>query len=223
LKDYFKRCGSEAVRWFRATRPGWISLGLVLIVSIIAYKLPGELTSRVRWTGTTFEFLGVTAVLVGVERARRSFGRPSIIKGLIVALAEFKYIFWRRPTTNVSISAGIGLSVGVAMGVPVIRTARTVEERLTSLEQESTETQSKIGKLESKVDQQKRELEAQIASETAQRKANDEQVKMRLEEGLIGDNNLEIAGVAFVCLGLLLACTRFRRHRVRCFDGTGGV
>jgi hypothetical protein len=102
-------------------------------------------------------------------------------------------------------SAGIALSVGVAMGVPVIRTTGTVEERLTRLERESIETQSKISKLESKVDQQKRELEAQIASETAQRKANDEQVKMRLEEGLIGDNNLEIAGVAFVCLGLLTA------------------
>jgi hypothetical protein len=161
--------------------------------------------NRVRWVGTTFEFIGLTAVLLGVERARRSFGRPSIIKGLIATIAEFRYIFWRRPPINVTMSAGLGLATSVAMGVTVMRTTGTVEERLTRLEQESAETQSKIGKLESKVDQQKRELEAQIASEAAQRKANDEEVKMRLEEGLIGDNNLEIGGVAFLCLGLLMA------------------
>ena len=29
--------------------------------------------------------------------------------------------------------------------------------------------------------------------------------------------------ILLVNLSFPLACTRFRRHRVRCFDGTGGV
>jgi hypothetical protein len=205
MRNYIKRCGSEAVRWFKITRPFWFWLGLAVIVVVITYRLPAELTNRVRWAGTAFEFFGVTAVLVGVERARRSFGRPSIVKGLALAIGEFRYIFWQRPPIMASLSASTGMAIGSSASATVVRATGTVEERLTRLEQESTEIQRDVGKLYNKLDQQKKEMQAQISLEIAERKANDEKVKQRLEEGIVGDNNLEIAGVGFLYLGLLLA------------------
>jgi hypothetical protein len=84
-----------------------------------------------------------------------------------------------------------------------LRKSGTVEERVAQLEKEILELQRIIAGVAQKADEQKRQLQARIDAEIAERKESSEQVKRRIEEGVIGDSSLEIAGVAFLYLGLL--------------------
>jgi hypothetical protein len=84
MVNYISRCASEARRWIRAGNTFWGWLALTIAILLIFYVVPGQLHDRVRWAGSVFEFLGVGAVVIGIDRARRSFGRPSVLQGMSI-------------------------------------------------------------------------------------------------------------------------------------------
>jgi outer membrane murein-binding lipoprotein Lpp len=92
------------------------------------------------------------------------------------------------------------------VGVLSVNTAdKSMEERVEQLEKEMKDLQANLGKLEQKVDQQKQELRTEIDREAAARQAGDQGVSKQVEEGMIGDSAWEVAGIVYVCLGLIMA------------------
>jgi hypothetical protein len=205
VASYVNRSASEAHRWFRAGDTFWVWLALTIVILLAFYVLPSPLPDRVRWAGTLFEFLGVSAVVIGIDRARRSFGRPSVLQGMWIWLGESRFIVFRRPPISASVNISMGIATATGVGTVVVTTTKSTEERVAQLEKEVTDLRTNIGDVDRKVDQQKREFRADLDKEAAARQAGDQGVSKKLEEGMVGDSPFELAGVFYVCLGLAMA------------------
>lgn len=207
LASYIMRSASEARRWFRAGYAFWLWATVTLAILLIFYMADGKLEDRVRWAGTLFELLGIAAIVLGIDRARRSFGKPSVLRGILIWFADIRFIFFRRPTISVSAGLAAGVGTVTAIGTIVTRAGRTAEERLADLERQTKELQANYENLGRKVDQQERQLRAELEKEAAERRISDRDISKKLEEGMIGDSNLELAGVFYLLIGLPMANT----------------
>jgi hypothetical protein len=204
LVSYITRSASEARRWLGAGNTFWIWLALTIVILFVFYVVPGQLVDRVRWAGTLFEFLGISAVVIGIDRTRRSFGKPSVLQGMWIWVREFRFIFFRRPPITLSASSSIGISSAVGVATVVTRAAKSMEERVSQLERQVTDLQTNLGNIDKKVDQQKQEFRAELDKEVAARRAADEGVSKKLEEGMVGDTSLELAGVCYLYVGMIM-------------------
>jgi hypothetical protein len=201
LASYAYQSASEARRWFRAGVTFWIWLSLTVLILILFWRAPGELADRVRWAGALFEALGVAMVVIGVDRARRSFGKPSVFKGIWIWATDFRFIFWRRPRRTISVDQTLPMASNLSVATTITRASRSVEERVTELEKQISALQVNF---DQKLDEGVREVLAELDKEAAARRAADQTVSQRLEEGIVGDSSLELAGAAYLCLGIVL-------------------
>ena len=204
LASYVSRSASETCRWFRSGDTFWIWLAVTVAILVIFYEVPGKLPDRVRWAGAVFEFLGISAVVIGINRARRSFGKPSMLQGMWTWLGEFRFIFFRRPPITGTMNITMGVDSAVFAGAVVHSAPRPIEERIARLEKQALEMEANLGNLDRKVDQQKRILMEEINKEAAARRIGDESANKKLEESMIGDSPLELAGVFYLYLGLIM-------------------
>jgi outer membrane murein-binding lipoprotein Lpp len=205
LASYIKRSASETYRWFRVGDTFWIWLAATFIILVAFYLLPYQLPDRVHWAGTLFEFMGVISVVISINRARFLFGKPSVLRGMWIWLGDFRFIFFHRPPINLSANLLEGAAAMAGVGTVVVSTSKTTEERIAQLEKQVSELQANFGTLDQKVDQQKQELRAEIDREASARQAGDQGIGKKVEEGMIGDSALEVAGIVYVCLGLIMA------------------
>jgi hypothetical protein len=206
LTRYVNRGAREASQWARKGTTFWKGLTLTLLILVVFYPFPAQLADRVRWAGTLFELIGVGAVVISINRARLSFGKPTVLSSALIWLGEVRFIFFpRQPValSAVSASAGIGLASGIALVVN--RAPKSTEERLDQLEKELKEQQANLSKLDQKIDQQKREFQAYVEKEISALQADVSVVSKNLEERMIGDSPLEVAGIVYVCIGLVMA------------------
>jgi outer membrane murein-binding lipoprotein Lpp len=120
-------------------------------------------------------------------------------------LGDFRFIFFHRPPINLSANLLEGAAAMAGVGTVVVSTSKTTEERIAQLEKQVSELQANFGTLDQKVDQQKQELRAEIDREASARQAGDQGIGKKVEEGMIGDSALEVAGIVYVCLGLIMA------------------
>ena len=202
---YFKRGAREARKWFIAGGTFWVWLALFLVILAFFYSVPGDLYDRVRWSGAAFEFLGISTVVIGINRARRLFGKPSMFRASWIWLGEFRFIILPRPPVHLTASSFMG--VGASLGVGDLRAysqPKTMEERVDQLEKDVNELRDKVGDVDRKVDQKTQALRAEIEKETSARQAGDQGLGKRLEEGMVGDSSFELAGVFYLFLGLAL-------------------
>jgi hypothetical protein len=204
LVRYLRQSASEARRWFQAGATFWIWLSVTGIILIVFRFVPGELPDRVRWAGALFELLGVSAVVIGINRARRSFGRPSVLQGVWLWLGDFHFIFFHRPLRTISVSAGMAMGSTLGVATAIGRAPKSIEERIAQIERQISELQTNLGNVEQKVDRQTRELRAELDKEAAARQAADQSVSKKLEEGMVGDSDFELAGVSYLYLGLIM-------------------
>ena len=205
LKSYVERSASEARRWFRAGNTFWIWLAVTIVILLVSYEVRhGELVDRIRWAGAAFEFLGISAVVISISRARRSFGKPSVFRGIWVWLGAFRFIFFRRPPVAIPAALLMGARPVVDVATLVFHAPKSIEERVDQLETQFTNLQTKVMNVDRKVDQPKQEVRAELDREAAERQAGDWGVSNRLEESMIGDTPLELAGIAYLYLGLAM-------------------
>jgi hypothetical protein len=206
LTNYVKRSASEACQWGRNTKPSWIWLALTCVIWLAFYSLPYDLPTRVHWAGTLFEFMGVVAVVISIDRARVSFGEPTVLRGALIRLGEFRFIFFHRPAYNLKAVGITTLSPIVSSAsMTVIKGPQTTEQRVDQLEKEVNELKTNLGKLDEKVDQHIQELRAELEKEISARQNLDQSVSKNLKEHIIGDSAWEVAGISYVCLGLIMA------------------
>jgi hypothetical protein len=73
------------------------------------------------------------------------------------------------------------------------------------LERDAKQLRTDLGILGERVREQVQELRAGLGKESAARQADVQNVSKRLEEGMIGDSHVELAGIAYLLLGLPMA------------------
>lgn len=198
------RSGSEAARFLREGKLFFQWIFAAALILAVFWAFPAELASRVRWCGTFFEFLGVGAVVLGVNRARVSFGKPSVWQLPLIWISSARFIFIKRPAITLSAHAMLGGVSGMAaLGTMYVKPV-TIEERVARLETQMEETNTKVENVRVELDKQVSAINAELQKERDEREKADKQVNQRLEEGMIGDSHLEIAGVCFLVLGLVM-------------------
>jgi hypothetical protein len=198
----FKRSFSEARRFLSEGKYfiGWLILTCLILYGF--YKVPQDLQTRLRWAGTFFEFLGVSAVVIGISHRRVSFGRPSILAWPRMWISSARYIIFRRKTGALSASSQITGAATLGEAGLIVRRPETLDERVASLEQESKAVRQEMTKLQAHMNAKTESLHNELCNERAQRERDSQSVNERLEQGMVGDSHLEIAGVAFLLLGL---------------------
>lgn len=205
LRTNLVRSGRETRRWFAGGTAFWAWCAITLAILIGFYFLPGTLSDRVRWAGTAFELMGVAVIVWGINRTRRSFGRETVLQGFWQWLCEFRFIFVRRPPISLSAHFRAGAEMSARLNVPSVWAARNPEERFEHLERAVDELRGKIDKVDTKVENKEKELRNALEKEANQREAEDKELVRRLEASMIGDNHVELAGVAYLLIGLVMA------------------
>lgn len=199
------RARRESVRWLHEGMNLWIFMLVTAFILAVFWLLPGELPSRTRWAGTAFEILGVASVVVGIERFRSDLGKPRIIQAAKSWFSSLRYIFIARPPLQASVTPGTIAMTAQALPPVVLVDGGSIEQRLDNLEKRMLSVQQDINRIDVRINDQRVEVAKKIASEAEERRSAIEDLRNHLEDGLLKDNSLEVAGVAFLLVGLLLA------------------
>jgi hypothetical protein len=182
---------------------GW--LAFMAAVLLVFWSMPAELQSRLRWAGTLFEFLGVLTVVMGINHTRVSFGRPSMLEWPRLWLSSARYIFIKRPPISANVNITVpSMTVAITAEAPRMG-SNSIEERVAWLEKESETIRVDLNKARSEFATRSDNLRRELDAERAERERDSQAVNRRLEQGMVGDSHIEIAGVAFLVLGLLFA------------------
>ena len=200
-----KRSASEANRWFLAGGTFWVWLALATTIILLFYLMPGQLHDRVRWAGTIFEFVGICVIVYGIDKTRRSFGKPFLLHEVWIWLKELRFVFVRRPTISASANLQAGAAVLASFVTVVTRKAHTIEQRIAQLETEAGQLRTDLGTLDKRVAEQFQELRTALDKEAAARQVEVLSINKRLEAEMIGHSHVELAGVAYLLLGLPMA------------------
>jgi hypothetical protein len=131
---------------------------------------------------------------------------PSIVRSTFNAemAATVAIIGKRGPiSAEVNITAP-SMTVSITAKVPSVG-LNTIEERVAWLEKESKTIRSELGDARSEFAVRTDDLRRELETERSERQRDSQAVSHRLEQGMVGDSHMEIAGVAFLVLGLLFA------------------
>jgi hypothetical protein len=208
-----KRRGRLGRAWFRDGGPLWIWLAVAAAMLVIPYVfaatllgVPIELADRLRWSGMLFQFAGLAMVVVGLNLSRQVFEQSSIWKAIVAWLGRARYMVVPPKPVNVSATAQAGAAlmaggeatVSVGKGTSIEDRVARLEEDLKRLDGKLAETKKDVGKLRS-------ETNEKIDKERSERRCEDQKISKRLETAAIGGIHLELAGVAYLVVGIALA------------------
>lgn len=182
----------------------WL-LSVAAIVVLALYLLsPWSLSDRIRWAGIFFELLGILMVVFGLSEARRQFGERGLFSYLLNTVAEFRYLFVKRPR-NVITARG-ELKSGSAVFAAAIRVGGgSLEDRVKTLEDISSNIEKRLGEQEGNQQQLRDDLESKLRAEVSEREKAVDSVRQKLKEITIGDHHLELLGLFYLILGVFFA------------------
>jgi hypothetical protein len=201
-----KRGMLETARWVRDGWIGWLAILVALLILIGLYCfLPIDLDRRLAIEGTLFQLIGLGCAANGIGRLRRYFNLEPVWKSFFKYVAKIRYIFISRPPINVSLQADLGafdtFGGAVVVGSPP---KGTPEEKMAWFETQIKELRFSIGAVDHKIGEVERNLTAAIKQEKLARETGEAKTEEKLKETTIGDWPLEIIGVAYLFVGIIL-------------------
>jgi hypothetical protein len=188
----------------------------VTAVVALAFMLPGswlevdqtapaaDLSLRVRSAGTVLQLLGLATVVAGLMRSRGVFGRLPLAAAVAERLRRFKRIIF--PKHHYLEAGNITLGMPQLSGAALVVTppAKTLEERVARLEDRTDSLSTWLSEAEERRLEDVRILTQQIRGEANEREQLAQNVDERLELAVIGGIHLEIAGVGYLALGIVM-------------------
>jgi hypothetical protein len=202
------RFGVSLIRWAFDAWRGWVPPLALVVVLMAASQLPLAPAERVlRYAGLLFQVLGILTVVSDLRGRRAMFRQPSL--GEKTAAWFRRRPRWRPEAQNIVLSAVESASVafgaesvtvwrGTAAGAPVADRLTAVEANLATLKGEHERAievlQASIGRLNSA-----------MGSERRDRDAANRALQTQLEGIGAGGINLEMMGVVWLLVGVVLA------------------
>lgn len=199
--------------WFRGGRQLWIWLvraaiifGIPFLVPATLLGLPAGLPDRMRWSGMLFQFAGLAMVVVGLNLSRQVFGRNSIWKAIIQWLGRARYIVvpLKPITGRGDLRAGLAMMGDAEVTVSGRKESQNIDERVAALEAELGRLDGKLTETRQEVRKLQSDTNDRIINEQAERQSEDQKISKRLETAAIGGIHLELAGVAYLVVGIAL-------------------
>lgn len=212
IRDGVVRRWRFARSWVRDGTPLWLWLavaavmfGLPYLFPVAAFGLDATISDRVRWSGMLFQFAGLATVVWGLNRSRELFDRPSLWKAIGQWLGRARHIV--KPPPPISATANLGAGAAAAMGTAEARvkvSGGTLEDRVKRLEEEADRLDKKLSETRRNLSELRSETNQRLGRERAERVADDRKVSRQLETATIGGIHLEVAGLAYLFVGIAM-------------------
>jgi hypothetical protein len=179
--------------------------GIPFLFPATLLGVPIEVTDRLRWSGMLFQFAGLAMVVVGLNLSRQVFGQSSIWKAIVAWFGRARYMMVPpkavTATTHLSGTASVGLSAAGALSVSK---GASIEDRVARLEDDLKRLNGKLAETKQDVRNLRSETNEKIDKERSERYSDDQKISKRLETAAIGGIHLELAGVAYLVVGITL-------------------
>ncbi len=212
LSDEFARRWSIAKEWFRDGKPLWRWLFIANLIFWSAYFFPverfdfsAEFADRLRWAGMIFQFAGLATVVWGLNESRKLFNRQPIWKAACQWLGRIRFIF--KPSRAVGRTFIFPVSGGLTMtghAAALLVKGGTLENRVARLEAGQEDIKKDISTIRGEIADQTNKAYQRIDLEKSDRETGDQRSREQLETATIGGISLEISGLAYLSVGILL-------------------
>lgn len=204
-----RRSESMTVRfgaWLAEAWPFWI--GAIGVVTACLLGGLGATTAddQVRYAGMVLQVLGVGTVAVGLSSARRLFGRPSIWQRITAWVRRVPEVI--RPKAQVvkgRLSAELPRLEGEGSGFVISQADGPVEARVEELERAVEAIRHRMSSQKQALSQKVAHVRAGLDEESVGRMESDHEILRKLEEFSVGGVHLEIVGLLWIVLGVVLA------------------
>jgi hypothetical protein len=196
----------------------WLFVGVLVGLYLVTYNFPverlwpenfkggpAEFVDRVRWFGILTEVVAIAIIANELSRSVAAFKKPKLAVRFFRWITEFRYVFIRRPPVNLSANVllgGITLTSGVAT---VTIGGGTVEQQIERLKQSLEALQENVGKISVKVEHLERNITKKFEEEAKQRHLTEQRLNDTLEQQVIGDVHIQIAGLTLLLVSIFMA------------------
>ena len=199
--------------WLWEARYTWLFLMLCAAVVLVVHAL-GCTERQVRLTGMLFQLSGVLTIAWGLRHKRKLFYKPHAFAAALNWLKRFPP--FRLPAVNASANQITVLPIVCARGRTGPPPGASIEQRVARLESHYDALYDQVGALETSSRRAGRELRETLQTESGARRAADEQLTARLDAAVAGGLQLELLGVVFFLIGILLGTSSPESRRLRC-------
>ena len=205
--DWLKKWPADLVTWLRTGWIGWLALTTPFLVFLFFFLTLMCWEPRIRLTGMLLELAGLLTVALGLRETRKLFRRQGLLSFVWNYLAAVP-LPWKAQHHTIVLGAGCivldgatssaHMTVSPAPGTPL-------EDRVARLEKEAERLSVEAFQIRQSIEDAGREYRQAIKAEAEKRKAGDQKTGMQLEEAVAGGLHLEMIGVCWIALGILLA------------------
>jgi len=194
-------------RWLTEAWRVWIPVSFVVVVLTVASQLPLSLADPVlRYCGLAFQLLGILTVVSGLRDKRRLFNRPSLVESIRLWIHRRPRWGAKQQTISVAGTGSIQISgsarVSVWRGVPA---DASVEARLAALEENLATLKTEQSEAEKRFQEATRKTNEAVDAERRARKSAIGSLRVQLEKLGAGGLHVEMMGVFWLVLGIVLA------------------
>lgn len=198
--------------WCRDGAPLWVWLVVAALLFGFAYLLPApllgepiELADRLRWSGLLFQFAGLATVVVGLNLSRQVFDQNSIWKAIVAWFAQARYMVVPPKDIEATLNArGLASMAFVGEATLSTRNGSSIEDRVEQLEAELRRLQKRLAETNKDVRMLQSDTNEKIDKERDERRSEDQKIGKRLETAAIGGIHLELAGLAYLIVGVTM-------------------
>lgn len=177
-----------------------------MLAGALAVAQLQDAVDATRWYGLFLQIAGLVAVIVGLKRLRNHFQKPSLL-----TLAREWFSRWRDVfghPTNIVISP-TAVSASTSFGRPTVRVSAapdaTVEQQLAVVRHDIDALFRECNNLWNHHEELSSKLSSGLKEERRLWEAAITGVRSHHEQASIGDFGMEITGVVFVLVGVVLA------------------
>jgi hypothetical protein len=194
------------VRWIAEPWTFWLFLFTIAATWLLALLLGDTPELRARIIGVMLQLLGLVTVAIGLRNMRKLFGRPSFAEWFRDWLSRFLLNF-RKPEPIEITPAPATASSGV--GQPTVRISAsadsTSEERISLIERDVDLLRTSLDRLQKDFAENLRKLSGRTTQHVLTLKRVDRQLQSQLQEVAVGGLRLEVLGLSWLLIGLVLA------------------
>jgi hypothetical protein len=183
----------------------WLALAAFLLVLGFVVSLlinQGNLRDTILFSGILFQLAGLGTVVKGLLEARKLF------KKRLLRLSMRQWIYWflsgtRTYSGSVNLTACGIFTAAPELGSPQLSTGKpSLEDRIKNLETRLDQIQKNNA---AEIDALKEKIGHVATAEQATREQQVNDLDERLEAAVIGGIRLEVAGVAYLFLGIVMS------------------
>lgn len=199
---------------FKALTRALISMkpfGLWLAGLVVAFMFGGVYADgpeqRANHAGNFLQLLGVAQVAYGIDRTRRQFGGQGVLASVKDwALRAAKDLFGRRESRTAAVTATVGsLSfAGEVVAVLIAAPGSSLDHRVEVLEQRVNSIDTRINSIADGLRKDLGVLREELRRERMERQRVLGQVEARVADLAVGGLELEIVGLGWVLVGIVL-------------------